>query len=155
MGRGTSSDGKDGDDAADAGIRFGGALRKVGGRGESSTGASRAAVSTGELVELKGTIQSLAAASIPLGKAIDYVAQDSEDMRAEMEAWSLEAMKRAEVLDRERRETAQVLAPLRRELTDADERVRDIFRKISVAKAAVTRNDARIRELVRAASSRP
>ena len=109
-------------------------------------------MSAAELAGLRDTIQRLAAASVPLGKAMDYVAQDSEDMRGELAAWRAEAAKQAEGLERALRESGEALAPLRRALGDAEEKVREQARRVAAARAAVARNDARIGDVLRAAA---
>jgi Microtubule-binding protein MIP-T3 C-terminal region len=82
------------------------------------------------------------------------VAQDSQDMRAELAAWKAESVSRAEILDRERRETNEVLAPLRLSLSEAEERVREQLRKVLAARVSVAQNDQRIADLVRMAAQR-
>jgi len=51
--------------------------------------------------------------------------------------------------DTELRDSDARLAPMRTELADVEERIRDMERKILQSKAAVAKNDSRIQELVR------
>ncbi len=110
-------------------------------------------MSDSELTALRETIQRLAAASVPLGKAIDYVAQDSEDMRAELALWASEGSKRSEALQKELRESSAALAPLRRELGEVEERIKEQGRRVLAARAAVARNDVRISDMLRLATA--
>lgn len=50
---------------------------------------------------------------------------------------------------RKARETEEYLAPLRRELADVEDKIREMERNIAQAKTAVLTNDARILELAR------
>ncbi len=85
---------------------------------------------------------------------MDYVAQDSEDMRSELSAWRGEAARQGEALAREQRETVEVLGPLVRQLGERGEALREVQRRINVAKLSVARNDTRIGDLCRLATQR-
>ncbi len=145
-GRGGVAAGEGGGEGEEGGIRFG---RKAGGGGG---GKGQALLSNTDLATLRATIQRLATASVPLGKAMDYVAQDSEDMRGEASAWKVECARQSEALEREVRETGEVLTPLVRALCEKEEAIRDVARRILAVKATVARNDARVLDIVRMAT---
>ena len=145
----------------EAGIRFGRKLGDGSGRGGSSgsngssAGSSAAcALTPSDIAALQDTIQRLAASSIPLGKAMDFVVQDSEDMRSELGAWRAEAGRQAEALAREQRETAEAVGPLVLQLGERGEALKEVQRRILAARLSVARNDARIADLCRLAVQR-
>jgi TRAF3-interacting protein 1 len=145
-----ASDGKD--DGSGGGIRLGAnRLKKAGGRagGGLGGGSGGALYSAKELEALSATIQKLALSVNPLGKSIDYVTEDAEDMGTELRAWRADQKRRAEAAAKEAAETEAALAPYRRQLAEAEERVKEQSRKTAAIKASIAKNDARIQELLR------
>jgi TRAF3-interacting protein 1 len=120
--------------------------RKAGARGSSIGGFG---YSDSELAQLQDAIQLLAKSATPLGNSLDFVPEDADDMRAELRAWRGEYQKRKDAQDKELRDTDEALAPLRRLLAEAEERVREQARKIAAVKDTISKNDARIGELLR------
>jgi TRAF3-interacting protein 1 len=88
-------------DAAEAktdeggGIRLGRLKRAGGDKGAAGAGGGYSAV---ELSQLRDAIQRLCASANPLGKGMEYVAEDVEDMKAELKAWRAEYKRRGQIL---------------------------------------------------------
>jgi TRAF3-interacting protein 1 len=138
-------------DGEGGGIRLG-RLKRATGTGAGGAGSrAGAGLTPAELDALRDAIQRLCSSTTPLGKSMDYIAEDVEDMRAELRAWRGEYKRRADALDKELRDTDEALAPYKKALADVDERCREKQRNITAVKASVAQNDARIQELVRMA----
>jgi chromosome segregation ATPase len=112
-------------------------------------GGGGAGYSAAELAALQAAIQKLAQATTPLGNSLDYVPEDAQDMAAELQAWRGEYARRRDALEREQAATEAALAPLHRAAAEAGERCREAARRIAALKNAVSKNDARIGELLR------
>lgn len=140
-GSGSSAD-KDGE----GGIRFGRLKKATGGAG--SRGSS-IAYSQADLEQLQDAIQKLAQSTIPLGKSMDYVTEDVDDMRSELRVWQQEYLKRKDGLDKEIKESEEFIAPYLRNLAESEEKVREAQRRIASMKASIAKNDQRISELLR------
>ena len=67
--------------------------------------------------------QVLCASTNPLGKCMDYVHEDLGLMNRELEKWQSDARKSTDQLEVEKEKTEAEMAPLRMELTEADEKV--------------------------------
>lgn len=135
-------------DDGSGGIRLGGARLKRGG-GRGGAGGGGALYTAKELDTLSETIQKLAASVNPLGKSMDYVTEDVEDMAAELRAWRADFKRRGDAASKEAAETAAALAPTYRQLAEMEEKVAEQLRKTAGLKATVSKNDARIQELLR------
>jgi TRAF3-interacting protein 1 len=141
----TSGEGKEGD--GEGGIRMG-RLRK-GGAGAGDKGGASVLSSPAELEALRSQIQALAASVVPLGRALDYVPEDVEDMRAELRGWQAEYEKGREAMDRARRESEEAAGALRRGLAEATERVSQAESRRVALRLSVASNDERIAALLR------
>lgn len=78
----------------------------------------------------------------------DYVHEDIEVMKAELQQWKMEYKKRVQALDRERANTEEELRPFQRQLAEADEELRAQAARTHAIKANIAKNDARIKELL-------
>ena len=82
----------------DEGIRLGVRLKRAtggaGGKGGAGGGGGGGQLSATELDELRSSIQKLVGSTNPLGKSMDYLAEDVEDMKAEMRQWRAEYKRR-------------------------------------------------------------
>lgn len=135
---------KEADDAKKegTGIRLG-RLKKTGADKNKNFGLTDA-----DLEQLRAAIQVLCASTNPLGKCMDYVHEDLGLMNCELEKWQSDARKYTDQLEVEKEKTETEMAPLRMELTEADEKVKEELAKIASLKAAVHKNDERIAELM-------
>ncbi len=93
MGMHSQQQGQQGQEES-GGIRMG-KLRRAGGAGGGG-GMIGGSLSPQQLEALRGAIQSLCANTQPLTRSMDFLAEDVEDMRAELRAWRNEYRKRGE-----------------------------------------------------------
>ena len=133
-------------DAESGGVRLGKMRTKAVG---SAGGQRPSALAFGELEGLQEAIQKLARSVTPVGNSLDFIPEDADEMRAELRAWRGDYQSRKEQQEKEARETEEALAPFKRQLADAEEKIRGQAGKIAAVKDAVTKNDARIAELLR------
>ena len=75
----------------DGGIRMGRIKRATGGAGGGGRGGS--GYTAAELEALRGAIQKLCSSTNPLGKSMDYLTEDVDDMRTELRTWRAEYKK--------------------------------------------------------------
>jgi TRAF3-interacting protein 1 len=134
------------DDAESGGVRLGKLRTKASG---SAGGQRPAGLAFGELEGLQEAIQKLARSVTPVGNSLDFIPEDADEMRAELRAWRGDYQSRKEQQEKEARETEEALAPFKRQLADAEEKIRGQAGKIAAVKDAITKNDARIAELLR------
>lgn len=102
-----------------------------------------------ELEALRDAIQRVCQATNPLGKSMEYVREDMDDMRLELAQWREEHRRRAEAMVSALRETEESLEPYLGRLREAEERCRDMEAKIVEVKARIVKNDQRIVELLK------
>merc|ERR1711988_1859366 len=135
----------EGDDAKKddkGGIRLG-RLKKTGADKNKNFGLTDA-----DLEQLRAAIQVLCQSTNPLGKCMDYVHEDLGLMNRELEKWQSEARKYTDELEGEKEKTEAMLHPLRLEMTEVDEKVKEELAKIASLKAVIHKNDERISDLL-------
>jgi TRAF3-interacting protein 1 len=132
-------------DDGEGGVRLGKMRTKTTG----SAGQRPSALAFGELEGLQEAIQKLARSVTPVGNSLDFIPEDADEMRAELRAWRGDYQSRKEQQERETRETEEALAPFKRQLADAEEKIRGQAGKIAAVKDTIIKNDARIAELLR------
>jgi len=132
-------------DDGEGGVRLGKMRTKTTG----SAGQRPSALDFGELEGLQEAIQKLARSVTPVGNSLDFIPEDADEMRAELRAWRGDYQSRKEQQEREARETEEALAPFKRQLADAEEKIRGQAGKIAAVKDTIIKNDARIAELLR------
>ncbi|XP_057407704.1 TRAF3-interacting protein 1 isoform X3 [Balaenoptera acutorostrata] len=88
-----------------------------------------------EIEKLRGSIQSLCRSALPLGKIMDYLQEDVDAMQKELQLWRSESRQHAEALQAERSITDCAVEPLKAELAELEQLVRDQQDKICAVKA--------------------
>lgn len=109
----------------------------------------KSAFSQLDVEKLRSAIQRLCQSTNPLGKCMDYVNEDMDVMKSELQQWKTEAKRRSTALEEERATTEEVLQPLTKQLAEADQLIADQMSKINAVKANIAKNDVRIQELLR------
>merc|ERR1712100_705524 len=133
--------GKDGDKKDTGGIRFG--------KLKSTKRRELGGVSESEILQLRKAIQALCQATNPLGKCMGHVTDDMDMMSKELDQWKHEARRKEEALDGETKATEESLQELQATLRDVEDQVKEQLGKITSVKANISRNDARINQLLR------
>ncbi|XP_077614466.1 TRAF3-interacting protein 1 [Crocuta crocuta] len=114
---------------------------------ESAWKKEKDMVST-EIEKLRVSIQTLCKSALPLGKVMDYIQEDVDAMQNELQLWRSESERHAEALQQERSITDCAVEPLKAELAELEQLIRDQQDKICSAKASVLRNEEKIRKMV-------
>lgn len=98
---------------------------------------------------LQESIQTICRSANPLGKTMDYVQEDFENMTKELEKWRQESSTQQLKVEEEKRLTEQALTPLYDKLSELDQAMREALLKINAAKSSVEKNDETITKMLR------
>lgn len=103
---------------------------------------------TREIERLRSSIQTVCRSTLPLGKIMDYIQEDMDAMQAELLTWRRENKEHAQALVDEQRSTDRVVEPLRSELAELDQLIKDQQDKICAVRANILRNEDKIHKMV-------
>ncbi|XP_049584794.1 TRAF3-interacting protein 1-like isoform X2 [Syngnathus scovelli] len=110
---------------------------------------------TREVERLRASIQSVCQSALPLGKIMDYVQEDIDAMQAELQSWRKENKEHAQALLQENKVTEQAVEPLKAELGELDQQMKDYQDKICAVRSNILTNEENIqKKLVAIISSR-
>lgn len=126
------------------GIRMG-RLRKT---TKEGTASSMSSWSDKDIEHLRQAVQRLCQSTTPLGKCMDFVTEDLSSMNKELELWQREYRSKEEELDRERKISEESIQPLRLELMELDEKLKEEVSRINSMKAQIIKNDQRIEQVL-------
>ncbi|KAM9248886.1 TRAF3-interacting protein 1 isoform 4-T4 [Dugong dugon] len=101
-----------------------------------------------EIEKLRMSIQTLCKSALPLGKIMDYIQEDVDAMRNELQLWRSESRQHAEALHKEQSITDCAVEPLKAELAELEHLIKDQQDKICAVKANILRNEGRIQKMV-------
>ncbi|XP_011283894.2 TRAF3-interacting protein 1 isoform X6 [Felis catus] len=101
-----------------------------------------------EIEKLRASIQTLCKSALPLGKIMDYIQEDVDAMQNELQLWHSENKQHAEALQEEQSITDCAVEPLKAELAELEQLIRDQQDKICAVKANILRNDEKIQKMV-------
>lgn len=102
-----------------------------------------------EVAALRESIQVVCRSAVPLGKTMDYVQEDFENMTKELDHWKSESASQLDRFESEQKATELALQPLYQELTKLETTIKEVQRKVNQAKSNVERNDEHIAKLLR------
>jgi TRAF3-interacting protein 1 len=147
-------EGKDQSTGKGSGIRLG-KLRKTGvdKKSSGSTSVTSSSSSGGDIERLRKAVQILVQHTGPLGTCMDYVQEDNSLMITELHRWEDECTKYEVEMESQRQKTQDALKPLYSELNELEEQIKDKLAKISGAKASITKNEERIKQILRMVST--
>ncbi|XP_075685704.1 TRAF3-interacting protein 1 [Rhinoderma darwinii] len=103
---------------------------------------------TKEIEKLRGSIQILCRSALPLGKMMDYIQEDMDTMKNELQMWRTENREHAEVLLREQSVTDTAVDPLKAELAELEQLIKEQRDKICTVKGNILRNEEKIQKMV-------
>lgn len=129
-----------------------------------------------EIERLQSSIQTVCRSALPLGKIMDYIQEDMDSMQNELQTWHKESKENTQVLLQEQRYmrrlvkcdrsfssmhpniypmfylhyriTDSVVEPLKAELTELEQMIRDQQDKICAVKANILKNEEKIQKMV-------
>ncbi|XP_042678441.1 TRAF3-interacting protein 1 isoform X1 [Centrocercus urophasianus] len=101
-----------------------------------------------EMEKFRDSIQTLCRSAFTLGRIMDYVQEDMDAMKNELQVWRHENRQHAEALQKEQSITDSAVEPLKAELAELDQLIEDQQDKIRAVKANVLKNEDKIRRMV-------
>lgn len=101
-----------------------------------------------EMEKLRMSIQTLCKSALPLGKTMDYLQEDVDAMQHELQRWHSENKLHAEALRQEQSITDGAVEPLKAELAELDQLIRDQQDRICAVKASILKNEEKIQKMV-------
>ncbi|XP_076091100.1 TRAF3-interacting protein 1-like isoform X1 [Mytilus galloprovincialis] len=101
-----------------------------------------------EVDKLRGSIQTLTRSANPLGKIMDYVQEDLDSMQKELQRWKTENKEHQVELKREKGVTDKAVEPLKAQLSEVDQAIKDQLDLIAATKSNIARNDQKIDKLL-------
>ncbi|GCB72441.1 hypothetical protein scyTo_0006306, partial [Scyliorhinus torazame] len=101
-----------------------------------------------EIEKLRMSIQNLCRSALPLGKIMDYIQEDMDSMQNELSMWRRENKKHAESLLREQSITDTAVEPLKTELAELEQLIKDQQDKNCAVKANILKNEDKIQKMI-------
>ncbi|XP_078010734.1 LOW QUALITY PROTEIN: TRAF3-interacting protein 1 [Phascolarctos cinereus] len=101
-----------------------------------------------EIEKLRTSIQMLCRSALPLGKIMDYIQEDMDAMQNELQLWHSENKQHAEALQKEQSITDCAVEPLKAELVELEQLIKDQQDKICAVKANILKNEEKIQKMV-------
>ncbi|XP_010711513.1 TRAF3-interacting protein 1 isoform X2 [Meleagris gallopavo] len=101
-----------------------------------------------EMEKFRDSIQTLCRSAFTLGRIMDYVQEDMDAMKNELQMWRHENRQHAEALQKEQSITDSAVEPLKAELVELDQLIEDQQDKIRAVKASILKNEDKIRRMV-------
>ncbi|XP_040828301.1 TRAF3-interacting protein 1 isoform X1 [Ochotona curzoniae] len=101
-----------------------------------------------EMERLRVSIQTLCKSALPLGKIMDYIQEDVDAMQNELQLWHGENRQHAQALQEEQSVTDAAVEPLKAELAELEQLIKDQQDKICAVKASVLRNEEKIQKMI-------
>ncbi|XP_078119380.1 TRAF3-interacting protein 1 isoform X1 [Sander vitreus] len=103
---------------------------------------------TREIDRLRSSIQTVCRSTLPLGKIMDYIQEDMDAMQAELRTWRRENKEHAQALLQEQRATDRAVEPLKLELAELEQLIKDQQDKICAVRSNILKNEEKIQKMV-------
>ncbi|KAI9535170.1 TRAF3-interacting protein 1 [Dissostichus eleginoides] len=101
-----------------------------------------------EIERLRTSIQTVCRSTLPLGKIMDYIQEDMDAMQAELHTWRRENKEHAQALLQEQRATDRAVEPLKSELVELGQLIREQQDKICAVRSNILKNEDKIQKMV-------
>ena len=101
-----------------------------------------------EIEQMQHSIQSICQNVSPLSKIIDFIHEDLESMRNELDKWKKESEKHSAALQKEDSITEESLVPYREELGKIDVQIEEMREDINMSRYNYYQNQGRIEKLI-------
>ncbi|RMC18312.1 hypothetical protein DUI87_04194 [Hirundo rustica rustica] len=101
-----------------------------------------------EIEKFQVSIQTVCQNAFRLGRIVDYIQEDMDAMRNELHTWRQENKEHAEALQREQSITDSAVEPLKADLAELEQLIKDQQDKICAVKANILSNEEKIQRMV-------
>jgi len=101
-----------------------------------------------DVEHLRELTQSMTKTIAPLGKSMDFISEDVENMTKEYENWHNKSKAAKQSLEEELKKTETELQPLEDKLAEIEEQIREQKGKITNIKSQIFKNDGIIQGLL-------
>ncbi|XP_061235166.1 TRAF3-interacting protein 1 isoform X6 [Neopsephotus bourkii] len=101
-----------------------------------------------EIEKFQVSIQTLCRSALTLGRIMDYIQEDMDAMKNELQMWRQENRQHAETLQKEQSITDSAVEPLKADLAELDQLIKHQQDKICAVKANIIKNEEKIRRMV-------
>ncbi|XP_064015893.1 TRAF3-interacting protein 1 isoform X2 [Pogoniulus pusillus] len=101
-----------------------------------------------EIEKFQVSIQTLCQSALTLGRIMDYIQEDMDAMKNELQMWRHENRQHAEALQKEQSITDSAVEPLKADLAELEQLIKDQQEKICAVKANILKNEEKIRRMV-------
>ncbi|XP_074767245.1 TRAF3-interacting protein 1 isoform X2 [Athene noctua] len=101
-----------------------------------------------EIEKFQVSIQTLCQNAFTLGRIMDYIQEDMDAMKNELQMWRQENRQHAEALQKEQSITDSAVEPLKADLAEMEQLIKDQQDKICAVKANIIKNEEKIRRMV-------
>ncbi|XP_066137091.1 TRAF3-interacting protein 1 isoform X2 [Saccopteryx bilineata] len=101
-----------------------------------------------EIEKLRMSIQTLCKSALPLGRIMNYLQEDVDAMQKELQLWHSENKQHTEALQQEQSVTSSAVEPLKAELAELEQLIKDQQDKICAVKANILKNEEKIQKMV-------
>ncbi|XP_075904582.1 TRAF3-interacting protein 1 isoform X2 [Nelusetta ayraudi] len=109
---------------------------------------------TREIERLRSSIQTVCRNTLPLGKIMDYIQEDMDAMKAELSAWRRENREHAQALLQEQRATDRAVEPLKMELAELEQLIKDQQDKICAMRSNILKREEKMQKMVAGVNSK-
>ncbi|XP_067111298.1 TRAF3-interacting protein 1 isoform X1 [Osmerus mordax] len=103
---------------------------------------------TREMERVRASIQTLCRSALPLGKIMDYLQEDVDAMQQELLTWRRHNQEHTQALQQEQRVTDSAVEPLKVELQELEQLIREQQDRICTVKSNILKNDDKIHKMV-------
>ncbi|XP_075611988.1 TRAF3-interacting protein 1 isoform X1 [Balearica regulorum gibbericeps] len=101
-----------------------------------------------EIEKFQVSIQTLCRSALTLGRIMDYIQEDVDAMKNELQMWRHENRQHAEALQKEQSITDSAVEPLKADLAELEQLIKDQQDKICAVKANILKNEEKIQRMV-------
>ncbi|NXY87271.1 MIPT3 protein, partial [Alcedo cyanopectus] len=101
-----------------------------------------------EITKFQVSIQTLCRSALTLGRIMDYFQEDMDAMKNELQMWRHENRQHAEALQKEQSITDNAVEPLKADLAELEQLIKDQQDKICAVKANILKNEEKIQRMV-------
>ncbi|XP_067994241.1 TRAF3-interacting protein 1 isoform X2 [Melanerpes formicivorus] len=101
-----------------------------------------------EIEKFQVSIQTLCQSALTLGRIMDYIQEDMDAMKNELQMWRHENRQHAEALQKEQSITDSAVEPLKADLAELEQLIKDQQDKICAVKANILKNEEKVRRMV-------
>ncbi|KAM6129407.1 TRAF3-interacting protein 1 [Pterocles gutturalis] len=101
-----------------------------------------------EIEKFQVSIQTLCQSALTLGRIMDYIQEDMDAMKNELQMWRQENRQHTEALQKEQSITDSAVEPLKADLAELEQLIKDQQDKICAVKANILKNEEKIRRTV-------